>query len=314
MLINMPTGFYFMNLSSTVIIPLLFILSFWAAYNDKTIAKIYLIALSIFILGMSLISLLALGLLPYSILLSNAPIIASFFEIILFSFLLAYRINALSQKSFAAKKALLQQQKTERIRLFHEVAEKTTALNRANRQLQKELESKKILEKQLKHQASTDVLTNLMNRRAFMNAFSKEMERIKRNPSDLACLILDIDHFKKVNDTYGHHIGDEVIRTITEHMVKYTRSVDIIGRIGGEEFAILMPNTDLDSAYLIADRLRENIAKDEMTFEHKTIQVTVSIGLTQMKEEEEDMQTILQRSDAALYEAKETGRNRVRYL
>jgi len=314
MLIEMHSGFLFMNLISTIIIPLLFILSFWASYKNKTIAKIYLIALSIFILGMSLISLLALGILPYSIQLSRAPIIASFFEIILFSFLLAYRINLLNQKSFAAKRALVKQQQSEQARLFREVAEKTVALNQANRRLQEELETKKVLEEQLKHQASTDSLTGIMNRRALMHVFDEEMKRATLSHSDLSCLIIDIDHFKKVNDSYGHHIGDKVIGIIADKMAQHTRTMDQIGRIGGEEFAIIMPNTDRGSAFQIADRLREYIAKDELAFDDKTIQVTVSIGLTHRKKGETDAQTILQRADAALYEAKRNGRNRVCYL
>ena len=314
MLISMHTGFLFMNLISTIMIPLLLILSFWAAYKNKTVAKVYLIALSIFILGMSIISLLALGLLPYSILLSNAPIIASSFEIILFSFLLAYRINLLSQKSFAAKRALVKQQKSEHKRLFHEVAEKTVALNRANRRLQEELEAKKVLEKKLKYQASTDPLTGIMNRRAFMDIFDKEMKNARLRKINLSCLIIDIDHFKKVNDSYGHHIGDKVIRIIAEKMAQHTRSMDKIGRIGGEEFAILMPNTEARTAYQIADRLRGYIEKDELTFENKTIKITVSIGLTHRKDGEADTQIVLQRADSALYEAKRNGRNRVCYF
>jgi len=314
MLISMHSGFLFMNLVSTIIIPLLLILSFWAAYKNKTVAKVYLIALSIFILGMSIISLLALGILPYSIFLSNAPIVASFFEIILFSFLLAYRINLLSQKSFAAKRALVKQQKSERARLFHEVAEKTVALNQANRRLKQELEKKKILEEKLKHQASTDSLTGIMNRRAFMDVFDQEMKESIGDHSDLSCLIIDIDYFKKVNDSYGHHIGDMVIRIIAEKMAQHTRSIDKIGRIGGEEFAILMPNTDARTAYQIADRLRTYIEKDELTFENKTIKITVSIGLTHRKKGETDTQTVLQRADSALYEAKRNGRNRVCYF
>jgi len=314
MLISMHSGFLFMNLISTVIIPLLLILTFWAAYKNKTIAKIYLIALSIFILGMSIISLLALAIIPYSIFLSNAPIIASFFEIILFSFLLAYRINLLNQKSFAAKRALVKQQKSEQARLFREVAEKTVALNQANRRLQEELETKKVLEEKLKYQASTDSLTGIMNRRALMHVFDEEMKRATLSHSDLSCLIIDIDHFKKVNDSYGHHIGDKVIGIIAEKMTQHTRSMDKIGRIGGEEFAIIMPNTDRGSAFQIADRLRDYIAKDELSFEDKTIQVTVSIGLTHRKKGETDTQTILQRADDALYEAKRNGRNKVCYL
>ena len=175
MLLSMHTGFYFMNLLSSPLLPFLLFMSFWALYKGHKIARIYLLGLAIYIVSMILISQLALGMIPYSILVSNAPIIGSFFEIILFSLLLAYRINLFREETLEAQEKLLAQQTTESSRLFHAVAEKTVALNTANKQLAKELEEKKELEKHLKHQASTDPLTGLMNRRSFFDTCTKEM-------------------------------------------------------------------------------------------------------------------------------------------
>ncbi len=311
MLISMHIGFYFMNLVSAPLLPFLLFVSIWALYKGHKIARIYLFGLSIYIVSMMLISQLALATLPYSIMLSNAPIIGSFFEIILFSLLLAYRINLFREETLDAQGKLIAQQRTESSRLFHAVAEKTVALNIANKQLAKELEEKKELEKHLTHQASTDPLTGLMNRRSFFSVCSKEMKRAIRSNTELSFLTVDIDKFKDVNDTYGHPFGDEVIRSIAGQMIENTREMDYVGRIGGEEFAILMPAADMDSAFHMADRLRANIAKHKIIFENEITQVSVSIGLSCLRKEDSEMETIVERSDKALYEAKDSGRNKV---
>ncbi len=311
MLLFMHSGFYFMNLSASPLLPFLLLVAFWALYKGQKLAKIYLLGLIIYIISMMMISQLALGILPYSILLSNAPIIGSVFEIILFSLLLAYRINMLREDTLDAQEKLIAQQRTESSRLFHAVAEKTVALNSANRQLAKELEEKKELEKHLKYQASTDPLTGLMNRRSFFSVSKKEMKRAIRSNTELSFLTIDIDKFKDINDTYGHPFGDEVIRAIAEQMIENTRDMDYVGRIGGEEFAVLMPATDMDSAFLMADRLRANIAKHKIIFENEITQVSVSIGLSCLRREDSEIETIIERSDKALYEAKGSGRNKV---
>ena len=311
MLLFIHSGFYFMNLAASPLLPFLLLVAFWALYKGQKFAKIYLLGLIIYIISMILISQLALGILPYSILLSNAPIIGSVFEIMLFSLLLAYRINLLREETLDAQGKLIAQQRTESSRLFHAVAEKTLALNNANRQLEEELEKKKKLEKELTFQASTDSLTGLMNRRSFFSVCSKEMKRAIRSNTELSFLTVDIDKFKDVNDTYGHPFGDEVIRSIAKMMVENTREIDYVGRIGGEEFAILMPATDIDSAFQMADRLRINIAKYKIIFENEMTQVSISIGLSCLRREDSEIETIVDRSDKALYEAKESGRNKV---
>jgi diguanylate cyclase len=314
MMVSMHSGFYFMNIIAIPLFPFLILASFWALHENHNSAKIYLIALTIYIIGMSLLSLLALGVLPYSILLSHTAIIGSFFEIILFSLLLAYRINRVRHIALKTQKELINQQKTESSRLFHTVAEKTMALHRAKEELEKELAKKEILEKHLQHLASTDPMTELLNRRAFFNICDTEMINASSKNHELTCLIVDIDHFKAINDTYGHDMGDKVIKTIATLMIENTRTVDYIGRIGGEEFAILMPDTDRESAFQIADRLRENISQHKILLDNKAVYITVSIGLSYLTHEDKNIHTLLKRADTALYDAKENGRNQVCYI
>jgi len=314
MLLEMHSGLLFMNISATPLLPFLLFVAIWALYKKHNIALIYIIALAIYIIGMSLISLLALGILPYSIMLSNSAIIGSFFEVIFFSLLLAYRINDVRQESLRTQEELAVQQKTENTRLFHTVAEKTMALNHAKEQLEKELDKKEKLEKHLKHLASTDPMTELFNRRAFFDICDKAILATHTKSQKLTCLIVDIDHFKIINDSYGHDMGDKVIIDIAKLMLNNIRSIDSVGRVGGEEFAILMPNTDQDAAYQIADRLRKNIAKHKMSLHGETVQITVSIGLSTLIKEDTNIHTVLKRADSALYKAKENGRNQVQTL
>ncbi len=311
MLISMHDGFHFMNIIAAPLLPFLLFVAVISLYNHHHSAKLYLFALSIYLTGMSLLSLLALGVLPYSILLSNAAIIGSFFEAIFFSLLLAYRINMVRQEYFQTQKELIKQQKTESSRLFHSVAEKTKALNYANKKLEAELIKKKTLEKHLQHLANTDSMTGLLNRRSFFDSCDKAMIKASNSDKHLACIIIDIDYFKRINDTYGHDMGDTVIIKIAELILENTRTVDSVGRIGGEEFAILMPNIDKDSAFQIADRVRTNISKHKIILNTKPVHITVSIGISCLNHKDKNIHSLLKRADTALYKAKENGRNQV---
>jgi diguanylate cyclase (GGDEF)-like protein len=260
---------------------------------------------------MAMFTLLALGEYPYSNIIRNIPAIGSFFEIILFSLLLAYRINTLKEQKLASQEKLLEQQRTESSRLFHTIAEKTKKLKSMNQRLQQELKKSKELENELMKQATTDPLTGLLNRRAFFDACTREIEEVHRHGNALSILILDIDKFKDVNDTYGHDVGDIVIKHIAEKMVENTRTIDYVGRIGGEEFTVLMPSTDIENAFEIADRLRSKISRDAIEINKFTIKVSVSIGVSEMKNKKTDIREIMKNADNALYKAKRNGRNRV---
>ena len=311
MLFDIREGVILMNFITTPLIPMLLLISAISAYRNRTIAKIYMVAMLVFMGGMSTISFMSLGLAEYTVYLSGIPVAATLIEAILFSLLLAYYINMLNKETTKAKEALIRQQSTEKSRLFREVAEKTLALNKANRRLHRELEEVKRLEEILQHQANSDSLTGLMNRRAFTEVFEKEIERASRSGMPLTCMLIDIDFFKKINDTYGHHVGDEVICKVAELMRTSTRSMDHLARIGGEEFTILMPDTPLEDAHQLAERLRSKTEKTKMMISGNEIMITVCIGLTERKKHEKSYQAMMQRSDDALYRAKESGRNRV---
>ncbi len=164
--------------------------------------------------------------------------------------------------------------------------------------------------------AITDELTGLYNRRYFSNHLSSLFEHSQQQELSLSTLILDIDHFKKINDTYGHDVGDAVLVELATRLERNVRGIDLACRYGGEEFVILMPETDMAYARMIAERLREDIASRPIEIKGdkpQSLDITVSIGLatTDWSDGNESPQRLVKRADDALYRAKETGRNKV---
>ncbi|MDZ4159749.1 MAG: sensor domain-containing diguanylate cyclase, partial [Anaerolineaceae bacterium] len=167
------------------------------------------------------------------------------------------------------------------------------------------------LHTQVQQMAVMDFLTGTYNRRGFSELSEREMERARRFKRPLALLFLDIDHFKRVNDQYGHMIGDQALQQISLRLVQNLRSIDLFSRFGGEEFAILLPDTDNAAARLTAERLRLSIEAEPIPTERAPLDLTVSIGVASLEDETPDLRTLIEKADQALYQAKQGGRNRV---
>lgn len=174
----------------------------------------------------------------------------------------------------------------------------------------KDISRQKQLEEQLVRLATVDSLTGAFSRRHFMELATKEIKRSKRYHHAASLLLLDIDHFKRVNDTYGHSRGDHVLRLVAAHCRGMLRAPDFVGRLGGEEFAIMLPQTGLDSATEIAERLRISLSQQDVSIEQDSLHVTVSIGVAECLPDD-NIDECLRRADLAMYEAKRKGRNRV---
>ncbi len=171
---------------------------------------------------------------------------------------------------------------------------------------------RKQLEQELERQAHTDYLTGLANRRHFLDLAGHEVAHIRRYGGNLSVAMLDLDHFKNINDTYGHQVGDQVLKELASICHRILREVDIVGRIGGEEFAVLFPETDGSEAYEIVERLREAIAANGIRLENgQSLHFTASIGIASFVDKDASIETLLSRADKALYEAKTSGRNRI---
>lgn len=164
---------------------------------------------------------------------------------------------------------------------------------------------------QTKQLSITDALTNLYNRRYFETTFAREFARAKRYNSQLSLVVVDIDWFKKINDTYGHSCGDYVLRELSWLMAENFRQTDIIFRYGGEEFVILLTETDGKSAIIPVERLRRAVEDNKFKFKGVELNVTISAGISSNKDVNEVSQ-MFDNADKALYQAKEEGRNRVR--
>ena len=172
-----------------------------------------------------------------------------------------------------------------------------------------DITKRKKVEERLRYLATTDELTGIWNRRHFTQATRNELERAHRYQEIFSLLMLDIDHFKTINDTYGHGAGDEVLRHIADLIRQSLRQVDIPGRFGGEEFAIILPHSDLEAAYLTAERLRQCIETTPAVYNNTEIPFSVSIGVATYQYDIENEDEIFKRADDALYEAKRKGKN-----
>jgi diguanylate cyclase (GGDEF)-like protein/PAS domain S-box-containing protein len=169
-----------------------------------------------------------------------------------------------------------------------------------------------ILVDKLQYLYRTDDLTGLLNRRALIEELEDEVRRTKRYKSDLSLIICDIDYFKEINDNFGHDTGDRVLQNVSALIKESLRNTDLIGRYGGDEFLLILPETSMEGAKEIADRIRLAVKEFELQMEgNKPIRTTVSLGVAEFNADKEDINGLIKRADNALYMAKGRGRNRV---
>lgn len=185
------------------------------------------------------------------------------------------------------------------------------ALLEANAALRQQLAEVDSLHRQLSDQANRDALTGLFNRRYLDSTLERELARCKREGRSLSLLMIDIDHFKQVNDTYGHIGGDQVLKEIGTLLFANARTEDVACRYGGEEFTLLLPNMPLEVAHERAEQLRETFAAMAVPFGEFAIRTTISVGIAVYPEHGKTPDELTQRADRALYQAKAAGRNRV---
>ncbi len=184
-------------------------------------------------------------------------------------------------------------------------------LRRQNHQASEELEEKYLQELELKRLAWTDFLTGVYNRRYLMEMGEKEFSRAKRYDRPLALMMIDIDRFKKINDLFGHPIGDSVLVTLAGLCREMLREQDYFGRLGGEEFLGILPETTLEDAVRAAERLRAEVSKARIQVDGQEISTTISVGVATVGGEDANLSICLKKADDALYEAKDAGRDKV---
>jgi diguanylate cyclase (GGDEF)-like protein len=180
-------------------------------------------------------------------------------------------------------------------------------VDRVDRQRQLAAESAR----DLRHASERDPLTGLFNRRGFLEHSEQELARTRRAHGALGCLVLDLDFFKKINDVHGHGAGDEVLRQFAARLHSICRPADVVGRIGGEEFCLLLPDTNESGAKALAERLRCVVSEKPFVAEGVQIDITTSVGVSELHSRDSRIQSLIDRADGALLVAKQTGRNRV---
>lgn len=156
----------------------------------------------------------------------------------------------------------------------------------------------------------TDELTQLPNRRCFENDFNKEYLRAKRYKNNLTLVMFDIDYFKKVNDTYGHQCGDYILKQVAKSALQTFRQTDTVYRIGGEEFMVILTETDINQSIIPLERFRKTIETLDLEFDNQKINITVSIGASQFSDDIQSKEELIKKADNALYKAKNMGRNK----
>ncbi len=186
-------------------------------------------------------------------------------------------------------------------------------LNRTRAEMKKSSQMVEQLKKELdkyKEMSIIDELTHVLNRRGLMEILEREIARSKRFKLPLSVVMVDIDDFKKVNDTYGHPVGDKVLQTVAQILKNSLRITDVVARYGGEEFLVVLPNTGLEDAKVVAEKLRRSVEKKTYKYKDDTFRITISLGVTQLRESD-TLELLLKRADDALYISKKEGKNRV---
>ncbi|MFH1397599.1 MAG: GGDEF domain-containing protein [Candidatus Omnitrophota bacterium] len=168
-----------------------------------------------------------------------------------------------------------------------------------------------VLYEKVQELAIRDSLTQILSRRYFLERFSEEVNRSRKFTYSLACLMIDIDYFKDLNDRYGHLVGDVILKEASQIIKDSIRQIDILGRYGGEEFCLALPETKKEEARFAAERIREAIEDEAIRAYDENLKITISLGIAMLPEDALDTEALIDKADQALYKAKQAGRNRV---
>ncbi|MBW0149212.1 sensor domain-containing diguanylate cyclase [Marinobacter sp. CAU 1620] len=289
------------------------ILSIIRWYRRDPAARYYTLAWVFMLFGGIVLALSKFTVLPRNLLTENATQVGSALGVILLSIALADRLDREKRRAFQAQQRLLSEERKARM-----AQEKSLRVQReANTLLEERVHARtrdlKSLNDQLLELSATDALTGLKNRGYFDRTFQSAVVRAFRYQEQLSLLVLDIDHFKKFNDTYGHLVGDDCLKMVAQCISQHvTRPQDLAARYGGEEFVVLLPDTPVDGAIRVAERIRAEIEATAFRVSGEVLHLTVSAGVCTVSPERADAtKEIFNWADEALYEAKGEGRNRV---
>ncbi|MNJ99199.1 putative diguanylate cyclase YdaM [compost metagenome] len=294
------TGVYFVFLYS----PLTAIAGFLAWRSGFPAARFFVIASMGNLVGAFITAMTVSGFMPYSFVSFHAVEFGILADVILLSLALADRIKYLRLQNETAEKAIIEQklQSNALLRqakddLERIVSERTAELRKARDEAER--------------LSRVDALTGAYNRRYFNEVAALEFAKVRRQHRPLSVISFDIDMFKLINDSHGHAAGDEVIKAAARVSRDAVREIDFVARIGGEEFAILLPGSTVEQAAATAERLRELVIAEKVFYQGKELAFTASFGVAELKDGDQSFEALLQRADEMMYRAKNLGRNRV---
>lgn len=230
---------------------------------------------------------------------------------------LAFQETSADQRFVDVRFSIIQRSRTNTncsLLILRDITRRKTiedSLNKANQELEKRLEEIQKLQNQLREESIRDPLTNLYNRRYLEDSLQREFAHAARDHYPVSIIMADIDHFKKVNDTYGHTVGDIVLQKLSGLLMSSFRVEDIVCRYGGEEFIVVMPGTAAETAFLRTENFRQTVEQTNMEIAEKNISITISAGAAVFPENGETVNSVIKQADQALYQAKSAGRNRV---
>ena len=305
--------FEVINLLASIAFFVLFSVAIYILRKNNDInTKYYLFAMSIYMITISLMSAMANGWIENNDINRYSFLFGSFFEILFFTLVLTNRFYIFQNEKLMIQEELLLVKNENEIILERKIKKRTKKLTETNKELSTLLNEREVLLKELKLLSITDSMTNLYNRRYFNEISNNIVNLSKRENKELSIIILDIDKFKNVNDTYGHQFGDDVIISLSQILLKNQRKSDIICRYGGEEFVILLPYTSIDTAFDLAEKIRRIVESSKLTLPTNEIfQYTISLGVSKVYNNEDiDIHPALKRADNALYDAKCLNRNK----
>lgn len=276
-------------------------------------ARYYALAWVFMLFGGIVLALSKFTMLPRNLLTENATQVGSAIGVILLSVALADRLNKEKKRSFEAQQRLLQEERKARMAQAKSLRIQREANTLLEQRVLERTQDLEVVNDQLRELSSTDALTGLKNRGHFDRAFSSAVVKAYRFGEPLSLLLLDIDHFKKFNDTYGHLVGDDCLQMVANCIRQYvTRPQDLAARYGGEEFVVLLPDTPEEGALRVAEKIRQEIARTGFRVSEEVLHLTVSIGVCAVCPQQADAtKAIFCWADEALYEAKGRGRNQV---
>ncbi|SCK11579.1 diguanylate cyclase [Vogesella sp. LIG4] len=287
-----------------VLTPLILLSGLAAWRHGYKAARFFTLAATATLIGAFVTALTVSGALPYSFASFHAAEFGITADVVLLALALADRINILREQKEAAEKNVIHEKlqsharlEQAKLALEYTVQQRTAELARARDEAER--------------LARIDVLTGVSNRRYFEEIASHEFARARRYQQPLALILFDIDLFKQINDSYGHAVGDAVLRDVADTSSQVVRDVDFVARIGGEEFAVLLPGVAATQAIASAERLRGEIAARQLDSNGQPVRFTASFGVAQLEDGDNSYQTLLQRADQMMYQSKRAGRNQV---